>query len=184
MATVKKFDHRTELESFSTEVSKIKNCAEIFQQVEKKQKIITFLKRKDKEYVLKKLYHIVPRRKSENMLKEESSHSRSRRSSTKLSKMKIAKTSSSKKVLPKTCSLKISVVDIFREGLLINPKLKMSFLTSLNEMQPDVRMVPKDSRKNPNQFYQLHNIYVETKKEEDVKDGKDGEEGNGETTKL
>ena len=143
VASKKSVDHRTEMNSMTPEILRIQNITEIFQKVEQDQKTISYLKTEEKETLLRRLYNIYPKSKSPKVKKD----ARARRSSNKV-------------VLGEydPSRVKVSVLDIFKEGLLVSPKLKTRFLTSIREMQPTVKMLSADSAKNAREFLQMHNI--------------------------
>ena len=143
VASKKTVDHKTEMNSMTPEILRIQNITEIFQKVERVQKTIDYLKTEEKETLLRRLYNIYPKRKSPKVKKD----ARARRSSNKV-------------VLGEydPSRVKVSVLDIFKEGLLVSPKLKTCFLTSIREMQPRVKMSPADSAENAREFFQMHKI--------------------------
>jgi len=160
VAFKKSVDHRTEMNSITSEILEIKNITEIFQKVEENQQIVSFLKTEEKQTLLRRLYNIYPKKKSNDKIKKDGS--RSRRSSNKITIDKYD---------PKC--LKVSVLDIFKEGLLISPKFKTCFLSAIKEMQPKVIMLSSDSVKNITEFYEIHKISCPKVKKENFCDVED-----------
>ena len=140
-----KFDHQAEMLEFCEDLKSFTNIKDIYNQVQKDQDVEGFLKREEKIFKLKTLYGVTLRMDK----KESVPPARKRRVNTERKKKgrKIKKNILRKIKDPKMIvhpdSIKVSLIDVFKQGLVQCPQLKRNFLVNSVLCEPKVDLTKK-----------------------------------------
>ena len=149
-----KFDHRAEMLEFCEEVKSFTNIKDIYNQVQKDQDVDAFLKREEKIFKLKTLYGVTLRADEKEsapparkMSKRRVNTHTEKKKGKKIKKNILSKIKDPKMIVHPD-SIKVSLIDVFKQGLIQCPQLKRNFLVNSGLCQPKVDLTKKLAVKN------------------------------------
>ena len=132
-----KYDHKTEMVQFCEEVQTITNIKEIYDDAEKRQEITKLLMEENKIHTLKNLYSL------KKVDLESNKYNGVKFTPKTIKRRKIKNNSFIKNVVqPKNIvapkNIRVSLLDIFKQGVVDYPGLKTHFFQNSSATQPRV----------------------------------------------
>ena len=138
-----KFDHRAEMLQFCEDLKSFTNIKDIYNQVQKDQDVDAFLKREEKIFKMRTMYGVTPRPAKKEPEPEPYMRLRSRvnrRTEKKQIKKSLLKKIKDAKMIVHPDRMKVSIIDVFKQGLVQCPQLKRSFFENSAICKPEVVM--------------------------------------------